>query len=422
MGVEALTRVFEHAPHNGMELLVLIALANIADPAGVCWPGHEYLGLYARIKHERNLRQYLRALESTGNIYASKVGHRNQKAMYLVATAMNAEEIEKVLTHSFELHIEDARIIANDMVERQHEAESQFPLPLSELRKNKCKSGGPQKRGISRSAKERGISRSVKERRISRSANGVEEKRISRSPNRSGIARSSFENKEGSPDPKRRIGRSVKADQGINLVGRSAASGRAKSRPDPIMIHHDPCPDPPPPEQKTANLDGGGGLSATTLYLQEVTEINANVTEELGDLPLDQVKALVEKKRRSGSQDGGIVIALRALRRRLQREPHIDEDAHASEQISIDTRVEDLDLSRLEIGRAATICSSLTVLYVPFLFKCQFQGYMEANQQFIASESERYRYGKAVAIGFVESTVNQIISKRMVKNSTFAGR
>src|SRR6266508_3442493 len=362
MGVEALTRVFEHAPHNGMELLVLIALANIADPAGVCWPGHEYLGLYARIKHERNLRQYLRALESTGNIYASKVGHRNQKAMYLVATAMNAEEIEKVLTHSFELHIEDARIIANDMVERQHEAESQFPLPLSELRKNKCKSGGPQKR---------------------------------------------------------RIRRSVKADQGINLVGRSAASGRAKSRPDPIMIHHDPCPDPPPPEQKTANLDGGGGLSATTLYLQEVTEINANVTEELGDLPLDQVKALVEKKRRSGSQDGGIVIALRALRRRLQREPHIDEDAHASEQISIDTRVEDLDLSRLEIGRAATICSSLTVLYVPFLFKCQFQGYMEANQQFIASESERYRYGKAVAIGFVESTVNQIISKRMVKNSTF---
>jgi hypothetical protein len=37
LGVEALTRVFEHAPHNGMELLVLITLANIADAAGVCW-------------------------------------------------------------------------------------------------------------------------------------------------------------------------------------------------------------------------------------------------------------------------------------------------------------------------------------------------------------------------------------------------
>ena len=63
MGVEALTRVFEHAPHDGMELLVLIALANIADAAGVCWPGHEYLGLYARVKHERNLRQYRRIFQ-----------------------------------------------------------------------------------------------------------------------------------------------------------------------------------------------------------------------------------------------------------------------------------------------------------------------------------------------------------------------
>jgi hypothetical protein len=28
---------------------------------------------------------------------------------------------------------------------------------------------------------------------------------------------------------------------------------------------------------------------------------------------------------------------------------------------------------------------------------------------------ERYRYGEAIATGFVESTVNQVISKRMVK-------
>ncbi len=51
----------------------------------------------------RNLRQYLRALESTGNIYATKMAHRNQRAMYLVATAMSEEEIEQVLTHSFRI-------------------------------------------------------------------------------------------------------------------------------------------------------------------------------------------------------------------------------------------------------------------------------------------------------------------------------
>jgi hypothetical protein len=306
MGVEALTPVFEQAPHNGMELLVLIALANIADAAGVCWPGHEYLGLYARIKHERNLRQYLRALESTGNIYASKVGHRNQKAMYLVATAMSEEEIEQVLTHSFDLHLDDACELAADMVERQRHAEVQFSLPLSELRKNKRKGGGP-KRKTSRSPNERRIVGSTKERRINRSSNesgigrspnGATERGINRSSNESGIGRSSIDEKGGSPDPKRGIVRSAKEDQWINSSGRFEALGRRESRSDPIMIQHDPNHDPPPPTTKAAHVGGVGGSSVTTLYLQEVTDINVNVTEEFGDLPLDRVKALVEQKRR----------------------------------------------------------------------------------------------------------------------------
>jgi hypothetical protein len=45
----------------------------------------------------------------------------------------------------------------------------------------------------------------------------------------------------------------------------------------------------------------------------------------------------------------------------------------------------------------------------------EFYGYIEANQQFIPNYGERYRYGEAIATGFVESTVNQVISKRMVK-------
>ena len=45
----------------------------------------------------------------------------------------------------------------------------------------------------------------------------------------------------------------------------------------------------------------------------------------------------------------------------------------------------------------------------------EFSGYIEANQQFIPNYGERYRYGEAIATGFVESTVNQVVSKRMVK-------
>jgi len=45
----------------------------------------------------------------------------------------------------------------------------------------------------------------------------------------------------------------------------------------------------------------------------------------------------------------------------------------------------------------------------------EFRGYIEANQQFIPNYGERYRYGEAIATGFVESTVNHLVSKRMVK-------
>lgn len=45
----------------------------------------------------------------------------------------------------------------------------------------------------------------------------------------------------------------------------------------------------------------------------------------------------------------------------------------------------------------------------------EFETYITNNQQFIPNYGERYRHGERIATGFVESTVNQVISKRMVK-------
>jgi hypothetical protein len=109
------------------------------------------------------------------------------------------------------------------------------------------------------------------------------------------------------------------------------------------MIHHDPIHAPPPPARNDADPVGGGGLSATTLYLQDVTDINAGVTEEFGDLPLDRVRALVEQKRRAGSQDGGIVIALRALKQRLASEAHQHVQLPSDSVVDHSARVAALD-------------------------------------------------------------------------------
>ena len=45
----------------------------------------------------------------------------------------------------------------------------------------------------------------------------------------------------------------------------------------------------------------------------------------------------------------------------------------------------------------------------------KFHTYIANNQPFTPNYGERYRNGERIATGFVESTVNQVISKRMVK-------
>jgi len=45
----------------------------------------------------------------------------------------------------------------------------------------------------------------------------------------------------------------------------------------------------------------------------------------------------------------------------------------------------------------------------------EFHGYITANEAFIPNYGDRHHYGEVISTAFVESTVNQVISKRMVK-------
>ena len=52
----------------------------------------------------------------------------------------------------------------------------------------------------------------------------------------------------------------------------------------------------------------------------------------------------------------------------------------------------------------------------------EFEHYIQANAAWNPNYGERYRCGEAISNAFVESAVNQIISKRMVKNNRCAGQ
>jgi hypothetical protein len=45
----------------------------------------------------------------------------------------------------------------------------------------------------------------------------------------------------------------------------------------------------------------------------------------------------------------------------------------------------------------------------------EFETYIRNNAKFIPNYQERYRYGETISTAFVESTINQVVSKRMVK-------
>jgi hypothetical protein len=45
----------------------------------------------------------------------------------------------------------------------------------------------------------------------------------------------------------------------------------------------------------------------------------------------------------------------------------------------------------------------------------EFYTFIDRNRAFIPNYGEHYRNGERISTGFVESTVNQVVSKRMVK-------
>jgi len=45
----------------------------------------------------------------------------------------------------------------------------------------------------------------------------------------------------------------------------------------------------------------------------------------------------------------------------------------------------------------------------------EFRGYISTNRSFIPNYADRYRYGEIISTAFVESTVNEVVSRRMVK-------
>jgi hypothetical protein len=68
--------------------------------------------------------------------------------------------------------------------------------------------------------------------------------------------------------------------------------------------------------------------------------------------------------------------------------------------------------------RVSSSQQGLPQLFVRLLLRPQLQTYIENNHAYIPNFGERYRSGDTISTAFVESTVNQVISKRFVKKQS----
>jgi len=65
----------------------------------------------------------------------------------------------------------------------------------------------------------------------------------------------------------------------------------------------------------------------------------------------------------------------------------------------------DLQLIRAHSAAAEKLAAGLT----------EFEIYIRNNREFIPNFGERYRQGETISTAFVESTINQVVSRRFVK-------
>lgn len=86
MSNKAMTHVWENSQQKGNALLVLLALADMADDFMVCYPGKGHLAKKCRIGDIRTVRVILKKLEEDGEIqiYTRKTGIRNSTNVYRI--------------------------------------------------------------------------------------------------------------------------------------------------------------------------------------------------------------------------------------------------------------------------------------------------------------------------------------------------
>jgi hypothetical protein len=144
--------------------------------------------------------------------------------------------------------------------------------------------------------------------------------------------------------------------------------------------------------------DGGEDVRRVQAYLHPNSEHLIDwfhITMRLTVLQ-QQTKALQEERSQTGAAASKQVESVK----HLLWHGNVDEALERLENLLLD-----LDLIRKHSPAAQKLSAGLG----------EFETYIDNNREFIPNFGERYRQGETISTAFVESTINQVVSRRFVK-------
>jgi len=144
--------------------------------------------------------------------------------------------------------------------------------------------------------------------------------------------------------------------------------------------------------------DGGEDIRQVREYLHPNSEHVIDwfhITMRLTVLQ-QQTKSLEEQQRESGA----------AASKQLESIKHLLWHGNVEEALEqLNTLFMDLDLIQGHCPAAEKLAAGVA----------EFETYIRNNQESIPNYGERYRQGETISTAFVESTINQVVSRRFVK-------
>lgn len=98
MSISIMTVVWKASQHKEAALLAMLALADMANDDGYCWPSVEKLAERCRVE-PRSINRIINRLEASGEIYIERGGGAGRTNQYIVTVGMDVETMVRSLMH-----------------------------------------------------------------------------------------------------------------------------------------------------------------------------------------------------------------------------------------------------------------------------------------------------------------------------------